>query len=275
MNILQVLKQLRDDLKTWATNNFNALNAKIEEKTIPIDSELDSNSTNPVQNKAITTEIADINERVGNTSVKTQISNAVNSIPKFSGDYNDLDNAPNIAEDDSGNMVIADEAGNVIFKVDADGVHTTDIEAKNIVTEDDDFVLTDENGNIIFKVDAEGIHSTDLTLNGKSAATEEYVDNAIANIDIPDVDFTGYATESYVDSVKAELSESITSEDDDWSVVDAEGNIIMRVDANGFETTQVVAKSAIINGVDITSFTPMTDDEINAIVDSVFGEGGN
>ncbi len=28
--------------------------------------------------------------------------------------------------------------------------------------------------------------------------TEEYVNNAIANIDIPEVDFTGYATESYV-----------------------------------------------------------------------------
>lgn len=35
-------------------------------------------------------------------------------------------------------------------------------------------------------------------------ATEEYVNNAIANIDIPEVDFTGYATEDFVrDSISA------------------------------------------------------------------------
>ena len=37
MNILQTLKQLRDDIKAWVTTNLNALNAKIDEKTIPID----------------------------------------------------------------------------------------------------------------------------------------------------------------------------------------------------------------------------------------------
>ena len=100
MNILNALKQLRDDIKIWVTNNLNALNAKIDEKTIPIDSELSSTSTNPVQNKTIT--------------------NAINNIPRFSGSYNDLTDAPNIAEDDSGNMVIADESGNIIFKADAD-----------------------------------------------------------------------------------------------------------------------------------------------------------
>jgi ABC-type Zn uptake system ZnuABC Zn-binding protein ZnuA len=48
MNILETLVQLRDDLKTWVTNNLNALNKKIDEKTIPIDSELSTTSTNPV-----------------------------------------------------------------------------------------------------------------------------------------------------------------------------------------------------------------------------------
>lgn len=83
MNILNALKQLRDDIKTWVTNNLNALNAKIDEKTISIDSELNSKSTNPVQNKTLT--------------------NALNNIPRFSGSYNDLTDAPNISEDDCGN----------------------------------------------------------------------------------------------------------------------------------------------------------------------------
>ena len=163
MDILNVLKQLRDDLRAWATTNLDALNTKIDEKTFTIDNELDINSTNPVQNKAIATEIADINKRVGNTSVSTQISNAVNNIPKFSGDYNDLTNAPNITEDGSGNMVITDESGNIIFKADADGMHTTA-----------------------------------LSLNGEAAATESYVDEAISNVEIPEVNLDGYATEVFV-----------------------------------------------------------------------------
>ena len=76
MNILETLVQLRDDIKTWVTNNLQALNTKIDEKTIPVDSELSATSTNPVQNQAIT--------------------NAINNIPTFSGDYNDLDNKPTI-----------------------------------------------------------------------------------------------------------------------------------------------------------------------------------
>jgi hypothetical protein len=48
MNILDALKKLRDDLKVWVTNNLNALDRKIDEKTVLIDSELSSTSTNPV-----------------------------------------------------------------------------------------------------------------------------------------------------------------------------------------------------------------------------------
>ena len=132
MNILNAIKQLRDDIKLWTTNNLNALNAKIDEKTIPIDNELSSTSTNPVQNKVI--------------------KKAIDNIPRFSGSYNDLTDAPNITEDDSGNMVIADESGNIIFKADAEGVHTTAV-----------------------------------SLNGETAATEKYVDDAVANIPTPDV----------------------------------------------------------------------------------------
>lgn len=50
MDILNALKQLRDDLKTWVTNNINALNVKINS----------------------------INDSVGDTPVATQISQAIN-----------------------------------------------------------------------------------------------------------------------------------------------------------------------------------------------------
>ena len=387
MNILQTLQQLRDDLKSWVANNLNALNAKIDEKTIPIDSELDSTSTNPVQNQAIATEIADINDRVGNSSVATQIANAVNNIPKFSGDYNDLENAPNIAEDDAGNMVIADESGNIIFRADAEGIHTTAISlngmnaatekyvddaiaeiptpdvsgqinahntsetahedirraistakeelSESIVAESDEWKVVDEAGNIIFSVDASGAHTTELTLNGESAATESYVDDAIANIEfpttdltdyatkkyvddaidsieIPEVDFTGYATETYVDNkvadlvnsapealntlgelatalenhedaydalletvggkatkteledMKAELSESITSETDEFHIVDDNGNIVASIDENGLATTTVTAQSIIVNGDNVEEHLGNTSIHVTA-----------
>ena len=294
MNIVNALKQLRDDIKTWVTNNLNALNAKIDEKTIPIDSELSSTSTNPVQNQAISKEIDSINDRVGDTPVATQISQAINAQEHFSGDYNDLTNAPDISEDGSGNMIIADEAGNIIFKADADGMHTTAV-----------------------------------SINGEAAATEKYVNEAIANIDIPDVDFTGYATETYVDNkvadlvnsapealdtlgelatalenhedaydalletvgskathtdlenLKTEISESIVSETDEFHIVDDAGNIVASIDANGVATTTVTAQSIIVNGGNVEEHlnnaeihvTTAEKEAWNKKVDRVEGKG--
>lgn len=208
MNLLQAIKQLRDDLKIWATNNFNALNAKIEEKTIPIDNELDLNSTNPVQNKAIATEIADINIRVGNESVANQITAAIEKIPTT-----DLSDYYTKEELDSSMEELKLEL------------------SESIVAEAEEWKIIDEAGNIIFSVDASGAHTTELTLNGESAATKsyvneaisaiefpttdltdyatkKYVDDAIDGVEIPKVDFTGYATETYVDNKVADLVNS-------------------------------------------------------------------
>lgn len=251
MDILNILKQLRDDLKTWVTNNLNALNAKIDEKTIPIDSVLDTESLNPIQNKAVAEKINDLSNEIANKS-------------SFSGDYNDLINAPNIAEDENGDLIIVDENGNVIFKVDTDGVHTTDI-----------------------------------TSNGKKVATETYVDEAIDKIEFPETDLSGYATETYVDNkvadlvdsapellntlnelataienhedaydalletvgnkatheelenIKNELSESITSETEEFHIVDEQENIIASIDENGISTTTVTANNIVVNGNDV------------------------
>lgn len=312
MNILNVLKKLRDDIKTWATNNFNYLNSKIDEKTIPIDNELDITSTNPVQNKAIATEVADINRRVGDTTVAKQITDAINKQPHFSGDYNDLTNAPNISEDESGDMVITDESGNIIFKVDEEGIHTTDVSINGEVAATKAYV----DNSIATKVDFTGY------------ATEKYVDDAISNIDIPEVDFTGYATESYVnqkiadlvdsapealdtlgelaealnnhedaydalletignkatyadlDNLKEELSESIVAESSEWKIVDLEGNIVFNVDSTGAHTTSMTlggknaateeyVDNAISNipSTDLTNYATISyvDDAISSI----------
>lgn len=251
MNILNALKQLRDDIKTWVTNNLNALNAKIDEKTIPIDSELSSTSTNPVQNKAI--------------------KKAIDNIPTFSGDYNDLTNAPDISEDSSGNMVIADESGNIIFQADKDGIHTTAVSIKGETAATEKYVDAAVANIDIPDVDFTGyatetyvaeeiakIPKTDLT----GYATEKYVDDAIAAI--PETDFTGYATEDFVgiaiDSAKEELSESIVAESEEWKVVDEAGNIIFSVDASGAHTTALT-----LNG---ESVEDIFDERVASLVDS-------
>ena len=53
--------------------------------------------------------------------------------PGFSGDYKDLKNAPNIQEDDSGEVVYADDKGNVIARVGAAGLETTQVTTKSVV----------------------------------------------------------------------------------------------------------------------------------------------
>lgn len=240
MNILEILVQLRDDLKTWVTANINVLNDKIDEKTIPIDGELSSTSTNPiqnkvvsqainamntkidektfpidselsftsenpVQNKVISNEISSLHTLVGDEPVSGQISTAIANQDLFSGDYNDLTNAPNITEDNSDNVIIADNDGNIIFKVDADGAHTTDVEvngtslgekipvwdnksdfsgdyndlenAPNIKEDDSgDLAIVDEDGNIIFKVDAEGVHTTALDAKNVTIENNDIID---------------------------------------------------------------------------------------------------
>ena len=240
MNILEILVQLRDDLKTWVTANINALNDKIDAKTIPIDGELSSTSTNPiqnkvvsqainamntkidektfpidgelsftsenpVQNKVISNEINSLHTLIGDEPVSDQISTAIANQDLFSGDYNDLTNAPNISEDNSNNVVIADNDGNIIFKVDADGAHTTDVEingtsigakipvwdnksdfsgdyndlenAPNIEENGaGDLAIVDNDGNIIFQVDAEGIHTTALDAKNITIENSDIVD---------------------------------------------------------------------------------------------------
>ena len=72
------------------------------------------------------------------------------------GEYNDLANAPDIKEDESGEVVYADEDGNIIVRVGDDGLKTTAISAdeiifgaQSLVTETWTFTL--ENGSTVTK----------------------------------------------------------------------------------------------------------------------------
>lgn len=233
MNILETLVQLRDDLKTWVTNNLNALNNKIDEKTIPIDSELSATSTNPVQNKVINAEISSLSDLVGNKSVATQISTAIANQDLFSGDYNDLTNAPNITDDGSNDLNIIDNDGNIIVKVNNTGIHTTEIEVNDIK-------IGETLSNHINNNDIHVTSDDKNTWNAKS-------------------DFSG----DYNDLENApNIAEDDTS---DLTIADKAGNIIFKVDAAGAHTTTLDAQNITINNENINN---IMDKKITALVNS-------
>lgn len=263
MNILDTLKRLRDDIKTWVANNLNDLNKRL--------------------------------------------TKSIDNIPKFSGDYNDLTNAPDISEDGSGNMVITDESGNIIFKADAEGIHTTAVSlngeaaatekyvdeavanieipkvdftgyatedfvtsavdsakeelSESITSETEELKVVDEVGNIIFSVDADGAHTTELTLSGEKAATEKYVDDAISAI--PSTDLTDYynkeETNAAINTAKEEISESIVSESNEWKIVDEAGNIIFSVDETGAHTTELTLNGETVANIVETKVASLVD----------------
>ena len=133
-----------------------------------------------------------------------------NNKSDFSGAYADLIDAPNITETDSGNMVIADENGNIIMQVDEDGLATTNVNAKTIELNGEDL----------------GVRLDELTSKTSSIVEDE--------------------------SGKIEFA-------------DESGNIIARISENGFETTQVIADTAIINGVNVGEKL----DEVNERIDNI------
>lgn len=112
MDIKQALVQLRNDLKTWTSNNLTALNNKIDENTVSVDSALSRNSTNPVQNKAVT--------------------QAIQNVIQFSGEYANIDNAPIVVNDEPGKLHITDNSGNIILTVDFTGIKTNALNVQQL-----------------------------------------------------------------------------------------------------------------------------------------------
>lgn len=252
MNILEALVKLRDDIKTWVSLNFEALNKKIDKK----------------------------------------------SRARFSRDYYDLYNAPQITEDDKKELSIADEQGNVIFKLDKDGAHTTNLTLNGEEAASQKYVQ-----EAIEDID---FPETDLT----NYPTRGELEEAIAAIDFPETDLTGYATEQYVDKKVADLVDSapealntlgelaeamgehedaydalletvgqkatreevkdlekalnngVESDAEEYCIADKNDNMIFKVDKEGIETTAVKTKALTVDGKDLATHIKDAIDDI-------------
>lgn len=80
--------------------------------------------------------------------------------------YDDLENAPDIEDDDSGVLYIADTNDNVVAKVDDEGVHAIGFHVgdEGITDVGDEFVIVDKEDNKAFAVTAEGVRVNELYL---------------------------------------------------------------------------------------------------------------
>ena len=66
-----------------------------------------------------------------NIHVTNEDKNKWDGKSNFSGDYKDLSNAPNISMENDEELVISDASGNIIMKVDANGLNTTNLYLNN------------------------------------------------------------------------------------------------------------------------------------------------
>lgn len=115
-----------------------------------------------------------------------QIEQNAAAVTDLKSDLAKLDDYVQVAEEDEKDAVyVTDASGNVICKIDKDGVHSVGFDGKNLAlndvlsTYDDAFYITDADGNVIFKADKEGIVGLNM---GGSSAKSPYKDKILLSI---------------------------------------------------------------------------------------------
>lgn len=187
------------------------------------------------------------------------------------GIYATLDNLSNYLakEDDGDSFSISDSAGNIILRVDKDGVHSVDftVEGKSIleIIEDAGFsgdyndltnkpnikedesntlYITDEVGNIVAKIDAEGLHAYNVFIGREDkevAIQEDLVDlsNTISENISTAIQKLNKDVEELVNT-KSDVNHShndLISDSNEFAIADNKGNMIMKVDQAGVHST--------------------------------------
>lgn len=103
---------------------------------------------------------------------------AWNDKSDFSGNYADLEGAPSITDDKSDDLIISDESNNIILKVDADGLETTQVLANTVIVNgiDVETVLNDK-ADISHNHDAQ--YDAKGAANGVLSSAKSYTDSEI------------------------------------------------------------------------------------------------
>jgi hypothetical protein len=119
--------------------------------------------------------------------------------------YTPADNTT-LWEDKSGNLIVADENGYVIARIDANGLETVGIRTESILLNGEDLTTKLNNLNIE-NVDLtnyytkgeidKALSEVDANVDLSNYYTKEEIDETVSNIET-NVDLTGYATENFV-----------------------------------------------------------------------------
>ena len=229
-------KEKLDSIKSHTENTDVHVTAEDKEKLDSIKSHTENADihVSAEEKQAWTSASADIESHIDDTSglhVSTEDRERWDNKSDFSGSYKDLTDQPNIIDDESGEYVITDADGNVIFQVDAEGAHTT---ALTLNGEDVNTLLTGIEADIAAHTENADIHVT--------TEDRERWDNKS--------DFSG----SYKDLT--DQPNIIDDESGEYVITDADGNVIFQVDAEGAHTTALS-----LNGEDVgTLFTGIEAD---------------
>lgn len=148
-------------------------------------------------------------------------------------DYNDLENAPDIEDDESAELVVTDPDGNVVMRVDGEGIDAVGVKVNGV------------------EVDPNNVQYTEQEL------TEEQKAQARANI--------GAVSADEVGTGDASMENIVDDESGELTVQDPNGNPILRVDEFGLETTRVVA-----GGVDLGAALAALDHD--DVIYAIYGE---
>ena len=149
----------------------------------------------------------------------------------------DLDDV--ISKDDDTTLHIVDSSGNVIAKIDKDGLHTTEVELGGEGETKVNVKEHIENGDIHPTVHEWAKAETKPTYTAKEVGLGN-VDNT-ADRDKP----ISTAQQAALDA----MSEQIVSPNGEWTVTDKNGNIIATIDANGLHTTEVYVNGKSVSGL--------------------------
>lgn len=194
-------------------------------------------------------------------------------------------------EDDSGALLIADEKGYVIARIDANGFTTTKVAASAIALDGEDLAaklqalaervpdidLSDYYTKEEVDQALENLNIEGPSVNLDDYATKEYVDKALEGIDIdvPEVDISKYDTHIVDEAIhvteedkqnwnsKSNFSGNyndltnaphiVNDNEDEVVICDSQGNIILRATAEGINAAAIYANGKRVSFPEYTS----------------------
>lgn len=181
-------------------------------------------------------------------------------------------NIANIEDDESGEYYIVDKDGNIIFKIDADGLHTTAIEAKSLTLNGEAVVPggtssgdggSNEGGVVTIPSELTDHVASKSNPHGVTAAQVglDKVENT-SDADKP----VSTAQRAALNALRNALSEQIVSASEEFHIVDEVGNIVATIDADGVHTTAVETESLAVSGKRQANIELIDDDLVFAKV---------